>query len=80
MDNYIVWIYDRDPDDSDSVSGILESVEQETRRPFNSLGKLRSMLGAPAATKLRTTGLDATPDTQPGPPLVPASTTQRTDH
>jgi hypothetical protein len=34
MENYNVRIYGRDPDDSDRVTGILESVEQETHRPF----------------------------------------------
>ena len=49
MENYIVRIYGRDPSDSDRVTGMLESVEQETRRPFHSLDALRSMLDVPAA-------------------------------
>jgi hypothetical protein len=48
MENYIVRIYDRDPDDAERVTGVLESVEQQTGRPFHSIGALRSMLSAPA--------------------------------
>ena len=53
MENYIVRIYGRDPDDADRVTGILESVEQETHRPFHSLDALRSMLDAGAAKDLQ---------------------------
>lgn len=64
MENFIVRIHRRDPDDSDRVTGILESVEQETHRLFHSLDDLRSMLDAPAAANMQTTGTDSTPDTQ----------------
>jgi len=64
MENYIVRIYGRDPDDSDRVTGILESVEQKTHRPFQSLDDLRSMLHVAAVSHLQTTGLDSTPDAQ----------------
>ena len=49
MENYIVRIYRRDHDDPEQVTGILESVEQETRQTFHTLQTLHSFLvGAPA--------------------------------
>ncbi|MGD2076683.1 MAG: hypothetical protein PVG38_17415 [Gammaproteobacteria bacterium] len=53
MENYIVRIYGRDPDDPDRITGVLESVERETRHPFQSISALRSMLSAPAKCNLQ---------------------------
>lgn len=44
MENYIVRIYRRDQDDPERVTGMLESVETQTRRPFNTLRALHSLL------------------------------------
>ncbi len=44
MENYIVRIYRRDSTDPEQVNGVLESVEQDTRRPFANLNTLSSML------------------------------------
>ena len=80
MENYIVRIYGRDPGDSDRVTGMLESVEQETRRPFHSLDALRSMLDAPAAAERQ----DADPRAIPRVPfkdsLTPTKSTRRFDN
>jgi len=80
MENYIVRIYRRDPDDSDSVTGMLESVEQETRRPFHSLDALRSMLDTDATEDLQPAGPTSTSDTQGRLSPVPAKSTRRIDH
>lgn len=80
MENYIVRIYDRDPSDSDRVTGMLESVEQETRRPFHSLDALRSMLDAPGAEDLQPPDPIATPQAQRKPPLKPVISTRRFDN
>jgi hypothetical protein len=47
MENYIVRIYRRDGADPSKLVGVCESVEQETRDTFKSLGTLMSLL-APA--------------------------------
>ncbi len=44
VENYIVRIYKRDGSDPDKVQGSLESVENETRLPFNTMSGLRAML------------------------------------
>lgn len=44
MENYIVRIYRRDSANPEQVNGMLESVEQDTRRPFANLNTLNSML------------------------------------
>jgi hypothetical protein len=80
MENYIVRIYGRDPGDSDRVTGMLESVEQETRRPFHSLDALRSMLDAPAAEDLPPTAPASTACAQHKVPLTPAKPTRRFDN
>jgi hypothetical protein len=49
MENYIVRIYRRDPNDPRNVLGILESVELETRQSFSTIGALQSLL-VPCAT------------------------------
>ena len=80
MENYIVRIYGRDPGDSDRVTGMLESVEQETRRPFHSLDALRSMLDAPAAEDLQPTAPASTARAQHKVSLTPAKSTRRFDN
>jgi len=80
MENYIVRIYGRDPGDSDRVTGMLESVEQETRRPFHSLDALRSMLDAPAARDLQPVDAISTSRAQRKASLTPAKSTQRLDN
>ena len=52
MENYIVRIYRRDCSNPEKVTGMLESVEQETRQPFHSIGALRSLLSAAPAPDL----------------------------
>ena len=49
MENYIVRIYRRDASDPEQVTGMLESVEQDTRRPFKNLTTLTSMLAGNTA-------------------------------
>ena len=44
MENYIVRIYRRDRADPSKLTGVCESVEQETRTTFNTLGKLMSII------------------------------------
>lgn len=44
MENYIVRIYRRDQTDPDKVAGTFESVENETRNGFTSLGSLVDLL------------------------------------
>ena len=77
MENYIVRIYGRDPDDSDRVTGMLESVEQETRRPFHSLSALRSMLDVCATEDVQPTSPLPAPGLQRRPPLTLPKSTRR---
>ena len=79
MENYIVRIYGRDPGDSDRVTGMLESVEQETRRPFHSLDALRSMLDAPSAER-QDANPTAIPRVQYTDSLTPPKSTRRFDN
>lgn len=44
MENYIVRIYRRDGVDPNKVVGVCESVEQETRDTFHTLGRLMSLI------------------------------------
>ena len=44
MENYIVRIYRRDHNNPDQVTGILESVEEETQQTFHNLNALHSFL------------------------------------
>ncbi len=44
MENYIVRIYRRDEDDPEKVTGMLESVEYETRQSFHSINALQALL------------------------------------
>jgi hypothetical protein len=44
VENYIVRIYRRDQDNPEQVTGILESVEQETRQTFHTLKTLHAFL------------------------------------
>ena len=55
MENYIVRIYRRDCSNPEKVTGMLESVEQETRQPFHSIGALRSLLSVNPAPDLHET-------------------------
>jgi hypothetical protein len=80
MENYIVRIYRRDPLDSDRVIGMLESVEQETRRPFHSLDALRSMLDTGAIEDLPAASPLSTTDAQGRLSLMPAKSKRRCDH
>lgn len=64
MENYIVRIYRRDSSDPEQVNGMLESVEQDTRRPFANLNTLSSMLAdnqEEAPTKSTPSGSTARP-------------------
>ena len=65
MENYIVRIYRRDDVDPNKVVGVCESVEQETRDTFNTLGSLISMI-SPARVVLDESGeVDgSTPETR----------------
>jgi len=56
MENYIVRIYDRDPNDARSVTGVVESVEKQTCRPFHSMDSLETLLfelGVAPAAEIR---------------------------
>ncbi len=44
MENYIVRIYRRDANDPEKVTGMLESVEYETRQSFHSINALQALL------------------------------------
>lgn len=44
MENYIVRIYRRDSADPNKLVGVCESVEQQTRDSFNTLGRLMSLI------------------------------------
>jgi hypothetical protein len=44
LENYIIRIYRRDASDPERLSGLLESVERETRYSFQSLKELRDLL------------------------------------
>lgn len=44
MENYIVRVYRRDAADPNKLVGVCESVEQETRDVFNTLGSLMSLI------------------------------------
>jgi len=44
MENYIVRIYRRDIKDRSKVTGLVESVERDTRDTFQHLNSLRSIL------------------------------------
>lgn len=44
MENYIVRIYRRDINDRSKVTGLVESVERDTRHTFHHLNSLRSFL------------------------------------
>ncbi|HHJ16141.1 MAG TPA: hypothetical protein ENJ80_05525 [Gammaproteobacteria bacterium] len=44
MENYIVRIYRRDENDPEKVTGMLESVEYETRESFHSINALQALL------------------------------------
>jgi len=44
MENYIVRIYRRDESDPDKLTGVFESVENETRNSFTSLNSLIDLL------------------------------------
>jgi hypothetical protein len=79
MENYIVRIYGRDPGDSDRVTGMLESVEQETRRPFHSLDALRSMLDAPSVERQNADPVSI-PRGQYKDSLTPTKSTRRFDN
>jgi hypothetical protein len=46
MENYIVRIYRRDCVDPNKLVGVCESVEQETRETFNTLGSLISLISS----------------------------------
>jgi hypothetical protein len=48
MENYIIRVYRRDHSDPERLTGLLESVERETRRPFYTLKDLCMLLLAPA--------------------------------
>lgn len=44
MENYIVRIYRRDPVDPGKVTGVVESVENETEIPFSSMSSLCAVI------------------------------------
>ena len=44
MENYIVRIYRRDDADPNKLVGVCESVEQDTRDTFKTLGRLMSLI------------------------------------
>ncbi len=64
MENYIVRIYRRNSNDPEQVNGVLESVEQETRRPFSDLDTLNTML-ASEPEALPTESVPSGSNTQP---------------
>jgi len=52
MENYIVRIYRRDENDPEKVTGMLESVEYETRQSFHSIDALQALLTPHAGAHL----------------------------
>jgi hypothetical protein len=46
MDNYIVRIYRRDPDDPRKIAGMVELVEQEEKKAFTGIEELVRILVA----------------------------------
>ena len=44
MENYIIRIYRRDHSDPEKLTGLLESVERQTRYPFHTLNDLCALL------------------------------------
>ena len=53
MENYIVRIYRRDPNDTEKVKGSLESIENETQQPFESWRDLRAALASAGGDVVR---------------------------
>jgi hypothetical protein len=46
MQNTIVRVYRACPDDTDSVSGLIEDIESGRKEPFHSLGELQTLLAS----------------------------------
>ena len=44
MENYIIRIYRRDHSNPERLTGLLESVERQTRHPFHTLNDLCALL------------------------------------
>ena len=65
MENYIVRVYRRDSSDPDKLTGVCESVEQETQDTFHSIGKLMSLISPQrVAADDNDTGDGSIPETQ----------------
>ena len=65
MENYIVRIYRRDDVDPNKLVGVCESVEQETRDTFNTLGSLISMISSARVVLDESGAVDgSTPETR----------------
>ncbi|MEN8801418.1 MAG: hypothetical protein ABF297_05510 [Thiogranum sp.] len=63
MENYIVRIYRRDKSDPNKLTGVCESVEQETRSTFSTLSNLMSLISpARVVADENATGEDSIPE------------------
>jgi len=52
MDSYIVRMYRRDADNPESLVGLVETVGEEVKRPFHSVGELVAILSESHSSKL----------------------------
>ncbi len=52
MDSYIVRMYRRDADNPENLVGLVETVGEEAKRPFHSVGELVAILSEHHSLKL----------------------------
>lgn len=55
MDSYIVRMYRRDADNPENLVGLVETVGEEAKRPFHSVGELVAILSESHSLKLTAT-------------------------
>jgi hypothetical protein len=55
MDSYIVRMYRRDADNPENLVGLVETVGEEAKRPFHSIGELVAILSESHSLKLTST-------------------------
>jgi hypothetical protein len=52
MDSYIVRMYRRDADNPENLVGLVETVGEDVKRPFHSVGELVAILSESNPLKL----------------------------
>jgi len=72
MENYIVRIYHRDEYDPGKVTGMLESVEQETQQAFHNISALQSLLNPCDTSGLNKSEPSKSPDKAKATPRTTA--------